>query len=98
VEQEIVSTDLESGELKVNAFSFELKVLQFALLSNPLTLALAVGKLNVCVEPVLEILKSDPLVPVANDCVELVNPFNVEIPPSTASFAGAHIVPFHLIT
>ena len=50
----------------VSADSFELNVLQSVLDNAPRLVALAVGRLNVCVVPVDEIPKSVPVVPVAN--------------------------------
>ncbi len=49
----------------VMAFSLLLKVVQSLELNNPLTVAKAVGKLNVCTDPVEDIPKSVPAVPVA---------------------------------
>lgn len=52
-----------------------LNVVQFAALNLPLFVADATGKLNVCTFAELEILKSVPVVPVANVCTEPVKPF-----------------------
>ena len=62
--------------VSVIAFCLLLNVLQFAELNAPLLVALAVGKLNVCVSTELEIAKSVPLVPTAKYCVCFVSPFN----------------------
>lgn len=64
--------------------TFELKALQFDAVNKPLLLADAVGKLNVCVFPLLEIAKSVPLVPVENVCVPPVWPLR-EVMPVTGS-------------
>ncbi len=50
----------------VSAFCLLLNVLQSVLLKAPLFVALAVGRLNVCVDVADDILKSVPAVPVAN--------------------------------
>ena len=64
----------------VSAFCLLLNVVQSVLLNAPLFIALAVGRLNVCVEVADEILKSVPVVPVANVCVEAVRPFRDVMP------------------
>ena len=51
---------------------------------TPLAVALASGKLNVCVEVAEEIPKSFPAVPVWNDCVAAVRPLSCVIPPAGA--------------
>jgi hypothetical protein len=63
-----------------------LNVLQSVLLNAPLFVALAVGRLNVCVDVADEILKSVPVVPVANVCVVAVNPFSDVIPVPPVAF------------
>ena len=57
-----------------------LNVDQSALLNAPRFAALAVGRLNVCVLPVLLIAKSLPAVPTAKFCVLSVKPFKELIP------------------
>jgi hypothetical protein len=64
----------------VNPESFELNVVQSAELKAPLFVALAVGKLKVCVLVADEIAKSVPLVPVAKFCTCAVKPFNAVKP------------------
>jgi hypothetical protein len=61
--------------------TFPLNVLQSELLNAPLFVADAVGKLNVCVDVELAILKSVPVVPVAKVWVEAVRPFRDVMPP-----------------
>ena len=60
----------------VKAFCLLLKVVQSALDKAPLLVALAVGRLKVCVAVELAMLKSVPLVPVAKNCTCLVKLFN----------------------
>jgi len=58
-----------------------LKSIQSCELNAPLLVALAVGKLNVCVSvPVVPILKSEPVVPTWKYCAAEVNPSNVASP------------------
>jgi hypothetical protein len=64
----------------VNPESLLLNVDQSAELKAPLFVALAVGKLNVCVLVADEIPKSVPLVPVAKFCTCAVKPFNAVKP------------------
>ena len=58
-----------------------LNVVQSVVDKTPLFVALAVGKLNVCVDVALLMFTSVPLVPVAKVCVPAVNPFKSVIPP-----------------
>ena len=61
---------------ETRAACFALNVDQSALDNAPRFEALAVGKLNVWVEPAEFIAKSVPVVPVAKVWVESVKPFN----------------------
>jgi hypothetical protein len=75
-----------------------LNVVQSVLLSAPLLVALAVGRLNVCVDVADEILKSVPAVPVANVCVEAVRPFSDVMPPPPPPVAFIVKLPPVLLT
>lgn len=68
--------------MKVNALSLELKVDQSAVDNAPLTVAEAVGRLNVCTVPDDDMPKSVPVAPVANVCVIHVNPLSDVMPTS----------------
>ena len=76
----IVFVARESGVLKVRAFSLLLNVVQLADERRPLEDPEAVGRLKVWAVPDEEILKSVPLVPVANVWVAPVKPFIEVIP------------------
>ena len=66
--------------VSVMGFCLPLKVLQSDELKAPLLVALAVGKLNVCVSVAELIAKSVPDVPTAKYCVCLVYPLIEETP------------------
>lgn len=65
-----------AGMVAVTVPILLLNVVQSDAVNAPLPEADADGILNVCAEAEETILKSVPVVPVANICVELVNPFN----------------------
>lgn len=66
--------------MPVGVLNLPLNVVQSPELSAPLLLALAVGRLNVCVDVAELMPKSVPAVPVAKFCTCAVKPFSALSP------------------